>query len=557
MDRGALKHTEDVEGLVTAGLSSSGLPLDVLQEASRRLGWAALIYSGTFALAYFGNYFFFTFRGELPYRETGLFSAEHFVQSTVALISIAVGLLIFVLSLRMRDRPQLLLDIGLVFEVVGALGISMSVYWGIYGEGSGELLDFRGAPWECVWILIFPVLAPNTPGKTLAASLGAASTGILTIALSKALGYTRPEVPLLAFFGYFFFSSYLCAGIAFLISRVVYGFGRQLKRAREVGSYRLVKLLGRGGMGEVWLARHQLLARPAAVKLIRPESLGTDQGSRRSALRRFEREAQATAALGSYHTIDVYDFGVTQDGAFYYVMELLLGLNLDELVQRFGPVPPERLVHLLRQACHSLGEAHDRGLVHRDVKPANIFTCRLGPDRDFVKVLDFGLVKATERRRFGGTELTEEGIATGTPAFMAPEMALGKAVIDPRADIYGLGCVGYWLATGTRVFEGETPLAVALAHVQESPVPPSRRCELEVPEALEEAILACLAKEPAERPQSAAELDRLLAGWEPTRAWTAERAAEWWDLHMSEVELIDDLPEGEDGRPLDLLTVKV
>ena len=192
---------------------------------------------------------------------------------------------------------------------------------------------------------------------------------------------------------YFLASTYLSAGIAYVLARIVYRFSNSLKRAREIGSYELVERIGEGGMGEVWKAKHRLLARPAAIKLIRTDVLGSNRQSRDVMIRRFEREAQDTATLGSTHTIDVYDFGVTEEGDFYYVMELLTGFSLDRFVRDFGPMEPARVADLLRQVCHSLGEAHERGLIHRDIKPANIFLCRLGPDDDFVKVLDFGLVK--------------------------------------------------------------------------------------------------------------------------------------------------------------------
>jgi serine/threonine-protein kinase len=230
--------------------------------------------------------------------------------------------------------------------------------------------------------------------------------------------------------------------------------------------------------------------------------------------------------------VDLYDFGVTDDGAFYYVMEMLDGLDLATLVGRFGPLPAGRVVHLLRGACHSLGEAHGQGLIHRDVKPANIFTCRLGPDLDFVKVLDFGLVKSTGEEAGGATALTQEGSVAGTPAFMAPEMALGDGSVDGRADIYALGCVGYWLLTGQPVFAADTPVGTLLKHVQEKPIPPSRRTELEIPEELDSVILACLAKDPADRPQTAEELDARLAAC-TVAAWTHEMAADWWKLHGS------------------------
>ena len=194
---------------------------------------------------------------------------------------------------------------------------------------------------------------------------------------------------------YFLTSSYPCAILAYVISRGVHRYNLRLKDAIEIGSYQLTERIGAGGMGEVWRAEHRLLARPAAIKLIRNTMLGDTEQTRSTLVRRFEREARETAALDSVHTIDVYDFGVTDKGDFYYVMQLLDGLSIERLVEEFGPVDPARTVYLLRQVCHSLGEAHARGLVHRDVKPANILLCRLGPDHDFVKVLDFGLVKHT------------------------------------------------------------------------------------------------------------------------------------------------------------------
>ncbi len=536
--------------------STSGLPLDLLQEASKRLGWAGLAYAGTFFLAYFGADLFFSASESTVLPEQGLFHAERALQTIVAILSIALGLAVFLLSRYGRMRPQTLLDFGLVFEVVGAFGISMSTFWGIYSQWDGVFAtEFSGIPWECVWIILFPFLAPNTPGKTLLASLAAASTGMLTVTLSKAAGLTSPEVPLGLLFGWFLFTTYLCAGLAFVISRTVYRFGKRYGRLRDVGSYQLVKPLGEGGMGEVWMARHRMLARPAAVKLIRPEVLGRDEDSRNIILRRFEREARATAALDSKHTITLYDFGITEQGAFYYVMELLKGLNLDALVERFGPVPAARTVHLMRQVCHSLGEAHVSGMIHRDIKPANIHVCRLGPDYDFVKVLDFGIVKAIEAHGRRGTELTADGIAVGTPAFMAPELALGKPDVDGRVDIYGLGCVGYWLLTGEPVFDAEIPLANVVAHVQEQPIPPSQRTELEVPEPLERIILSCLEKDPAGRPQSAAELDALLVECGLEAGWSQNQAAEWWSLHMPESEFPTLDAEGEALAERELLTV--
>jgi serine/threonine-protein kinase len=199
---------------------------------------------------------------------------------------------------------------------------------------------------------------------------------------------------------------------------------------------------------------------------------------------------------------------------------------------RFGPVPPARAIHLLRQICHSLADAHSRGLVHRDVKPANIYVGRLGLDHDFVKVLDFGLVKSEDSPSAGDSRLTAEGITSGTPAYMAPEIALGEGRVDGRADIYALGCVAYWLVTGVLVFDSDTPMKVLLDHVQTPPVPPSSRTELDVPADLERVILACLEKKPEDRPARASELGRLLDACADAGAWTDEAASRWWTLHL-------------------------
>jgi len=508
----------------------TGLPPDLLQRASRRLGLAALIYAGTYFMAYFGP---------MLANPSNLWNVLTQSSTPVAGASIGLGLAIYFLSRFSNLRPQILLDIGLAFEVVGAVGIAWANVWGLWPEVGDfgvhfQILQTRGGymgiPWECVWILLFPLIVPTTPGKAILASIGAASAGMIVLTLSRAFGVTAADVPLGIMFGYYLFTTYLCATIAVVMSRVVYRYGRRLAKAQEVGSYRLTELLGRGGMGDVWVAEHQMLARPAAIKLIRPEALGANEAGARVVEERFKREARATAALRSTHTVDLYDFGVTDDGAFYYVMEMLDGLDLATLVGRYGPLPAERVVHLLRGVCHSLGEAHGRGLIHRDVKPANIFTCRLGPDYDFVKVLDFGLVKSTGEDAGGATALTQEGSVAGTPAFMAPELALGDGSVDGRVDIYALGCVAYWLLTGQPVFAGETPVATLLKHVQEEPLPPSRRTEMEIPEDLEAVILACLAKTPSDRPQTAGDLEALLNACS-VGAWTKDRAEEWWKLH--------------------------
>jgi serine/threonine-protein kinase len=523
------KATESPSGHSHPKSRHTPLPSELLREASGRLGWAGGIYAVGYTLAYWVP--FFIQRTQHPGAPFDV------VENFFAIASILLGVLVFVVSRYATLSPERLLDIGLVFAVAGAFGISMAEFW--RGFPAIRPTSFLGVPWECVWILIIPLVAPNLPRKILIVSLLEASTGPLVLWYAAAVRGENVSNSAISLATYFLFTTYLCAGIAYVTSRFVFLYGMRLKRAREIGSYELVNRLGEGGMGEVWIARHRMLARPAAMKLIRPELLGTDLRSRDRAVARFRREAKATAALGSTHTVDIYDFGLTEEGAFFYVMELLDGLSLETLVRRFGPVPPERAVYLLRQVCHSLGEAHAAGLIHRDIKPANIFACRLGPDLDHVKVLDFGLVKQVDQQEL--TQLTGDQGTAGTPAYMSPEMALGQADIDNRADLYALGCVAYWLLTGEPVFQGETPMATLIAHVQSTPVPPSLRSETAIPAALDAIIIGCLAKDPADRPQTADELERQLASSVSEAAWRPEDARDWWLRHhpgtpVSEVE---------------------
>jgi serine/threonine-protein kinase len=329
--------------------------------------------------------------------------------------------------------------------------------------------------------------------------------------------------------------NYTCGAAAILPSLIFQRLGRKLREAREVGNYQLIKRLGRGGMGEVWLARHRLLARPAAVKLISPETLGANSGSEAArTLRRFEQEAQATSALSSEHTIRLFDFGSTEEGSFYYVMELLDGRNLESLVHEFGPCPADRALYLLRQVCRSLAEAHVKGLVHRDVKPANIFVCRIGLDYDFVKVLDFGLVQILERdvaeavtQLTGATNRVE-----GTPGYMAPEIILQRSV-DGRADVYAVGCVAYFILTGQEVFQSGTRkrMETLIDHVHAAPVRPSERSALPIPPSVDALVLSCLQKDPNDRPQDATEVLKRIDDCHVTGTWSSERAHAWWLKH--------------------------
>ncbi len=313
----------------------------------------------------------------------------------------------------------------------------------------------------------------------------------------------------------------------------------QIRGSANLGSYKLETLLGRGGMGEVWSAKHRLLARPAAVKLIKATALGAGSNGAdiETARVRFAREAQAIARLSSPHTVQLYDFGIADSGDFYYVMELLHGFTMEQLVERYGQVDPARVIYLLVQAAESLAEAHQAGLVHRDVKPANIFVCRYGTRYDFVKVLDFGLVKDRTSDAPGAT-VTTNGSITGTPAYMAPEVALGKINVDARADIYSLGCVAFWLLTGKNLFEGDTVMEVLVRHVNATPPTIHSYLEDTLPDGLEETIQRCLAKDPDERPQTMDEFIHELLAVKCPAPWNFARARRWWEAHVPDAPAI-------------------
>ena len=517
------------------------LPPDVVAKAGKRLSTAALVYACGYLLVYGSN------------RITS-WGSEEFQQALVRVplspdvwagLFIALGIVVFFVARSRRIDPLRLMTLGLVFEVVAAFGIDFDLGWGLR---TGEAAS--GVSWVCVWIVVFPLLVPAAPAKAAVATLAAAAaTPIL-----YHIGVARGGMPLAATQ---LFQSYManavCAGIAIVGAHVVYGLGSDLGRARRMGAYRLVQKLGEGGMGEVWMAEHRMLARPAAIKLV--GTAGAGDGAIRtppSHLHRFEREVQATARLRSPHTVEVYDFGLTETGRFYYVMELLDGLNLEELVARYGPVPAERCVAILRQTCHSLAEAHALGLVHRDVKPANIFLCRYGLEHDFVKVLDFGLVK-----RSGASpdvRVTAAGWFAGTPAYSSPESVLGEeGAVDGRSDLYSLGCVAFWILTGRMVFGAGTPVQMMMDHANTEPEPPSRCTELPVPPELDALILSLLRKQRDARPASAAEVIARLDGIPLDRPWDAERARQWWDRHRPSRAWPDRSATPEDVGPVSLV----
>jgi serine/threonine-protein kinase len=315
---------------------------------------------------------------------------------------------------------------------------------------------------------------------------------------------------------------FLAIGTALAIygAHLVNGLRTDLHRARKFGQYQLVHKLGEGGMGEVYLAEHALLKRPCALKLIK-----TETGHDPIALARFQREVQSAARLAHPNTIEIYDYGHTDDGTFYYVMEYLQGQSLSDLVRETGPLPPGRVIYLFRQVCGGLAEAHGLGLVHRDLKPANVFVAVRGGESDVAKVLDFGLVKLTKDP--GAAALTSDMTVSGTPLYMAPEQAVGDRTLDERADIYALGAMMYFALTGQPPFQGESAFAVMMAHSRDPVVPPSQ-VRSGVPQDLEGVILHCLAKKPEDRYQKVKALSEALAACASATDWDGGKSDRWW-----------------------------
>jgi hypothetical protein len=504
---------------------SSALPADLLEQVRGRLRLIALLMLVAFAidpLLFFGRWAVAAIEGgTLP----GDFVRDApFYLADVSFVVVSAALWWISRTGRMAARG--LLALGLLYEVAICFVISFRTFWEYYRD-VGLLPNLTWAP---AVLILFPLIVPAPPRLMLAAAVTSGAMPLLALLLLDASG----EVPVdTAYYINTAVGSAIAVGFAYMGSRVVYGLGRAVAAARDLGSYHLEEKLGQGGMGEVWRARHRMLARPAAIKLIRPSITGNGHlGVSQDAVHRFEREAQAIARLRSPHTVELFDFGVADDGAFYYVMELLDGLDADRLVRQFGPIPAERAIYLLRQVCHSLSEAESCGLVHRDIKPANIFLCRYGEEHDFVKVLDFGIVKSADDPADPAPGLTRENAIHGTPAFIAPEQALGGSRLDGRADIYATGCVAYWLLTGEFVFTADTPMGLLLQHAHTTPAAPSTRTEQPISAALDDLVLACLAKDPAQRPQSARELSRCLAALEGPSGWTDDRARAWWAAHQ-------------------------
>jgi serine/threonine-protein kinase len=501
------------------------LPPDLLREASQRLGILALLGAVLWVAGTLLGHI--TLGVQSPPGDTRWRSIVMPIDA-IAATSIVMSLAVFAYTRRYKGSKASL-DLGLAYMIAISFALGLMFHVGMVYYGT-HLPASRAIAPEISWIgaviLMFAAIVPTPPRKTIIAALVAASMNPVGMLIARANGVwdfgNATNVLLMHY------PDFLLVGVAGVISHVVTQLGRQVTRAREMGSYRLGELLGRGGMGEVYKATHMMLARPAAIKLIRTESLGAgNSDSAQLALRRFTREAEAAANLRSPHTVEVYDFGVTEDQTLYFVMEMLDGMDLESLIAQSGPLPAGRVIYIVRQVCESLAEAHARGLVHRDIKPANIHVGRVGLQHDFVKVLDFGLVKEVKRPA-QDTLATAAGLALGTPSYMAPELALGEEV-DGRADVYALGCVAYFLLTGRMVFEADNPMRLMVKHIEEKPVAPSLRTELRIPPSLDDAILGCLAKDPAVRTPSAAAFAAALTTAEAdTDPWGESQAAEWW-----------------------------
>jgi serine/threonine-protein kinase len=316
--------------------------------------------------------------------------------------------------------------------------------------------------------------------------------------------------------------------VSVLVSRNLHRLHRTAHRAKRLGNYLIEKELGEGGMGQVFVARHAMICRPTAVKV-----MSGDQTDGPAAVARFEREVRLSASLTHPNTITIFDFGRTSDNTFYYAMEYLDGLDLQRLVKRFGPLPADRVVYLLSQICGSLAEAHARGIVHRDIKPSNIFVTHRGGLYDFVKVLDFGLAREVKQASDSG--LTKSGMVFGTPRYIAPESVYGANRADSRSDLYNLGGVAYWMLTGTHLFGGSSSLDLIIDHVKTVPQHPKQVSELPIPDELDALVMKCLEKEPADRFQTAEAVKEALLAVPLSGRWSQVRARDWWALHAPEM----------------------
>lgn len=490
------------------------LPQHLLTRSARRLEVASLVIAACVVVMWGGVN---AAQGEL---------ADEFVfaRQWVPPVSVLAASLAMFAACRWPLPPLVLIRVGLAYEVAVSAALVVTQYADAFRLPAEFINSDRvGLSYVATWTLFFTVLVPAKPTEALIALIASNAT-VPLMYLQQMLTHRAPRLDAMTFAGVFVWPYVLGVISAYIAARIVHQLGLELRRAQELGGYRLEALLGRGGMGEVWRGTHHTLARPAAIKVIRPSVVGHDPVRAAAAVARFEAEAQIIASLESPHTIRLYDFGTTDDGNVFYVMELLDGVDLEALVRRQGPMPPSRVVHILRQVCASLAEAHHRGLVHRDIKPANVYLCRQGLDHDVVKVFDFGLATVfTDRTEAGGS-----AAIIGTPDYMAPEATTRDGVVDGRTDLYAVGCLAYWLLTGRVVFPRDTIEEVLEAHRRETPPAPSTFSPSGLPADLDRVILACLEKSPASRPISAPALAEQLASIARTLPWSPAEAATTW-----------------------------
>jgi len=417
-----------------------------------------------------------------------------------------------------RDRVTLL-AIDATATILAAGLHSLMVFTSIPGELAGMSYT-RALLLVTFGLLVRAVIVPSSAQRTLA--LGLVATVIS--ATSSFVWYASQPPGSLSVLLHTVFTALWCLGavvISTLASRVIYGLRCEVREAKRLGQYTLLEKIGEGGMGAVYRASHAMLRRPTAVKLLPLERAGAER------VQRFEREVQLTSQLTHPNTISIFDYGRTPEGVFYYAMEYLDGVTLEQLVRMDGPQSSARVIHILRQIAASLSEAHGIGLVHRDIKPGNvILVAERGGARDVAKVVDFGLVKDLDE----DNGLTAEGRITGTPHYLAPEVILSPKDVVPQSDLYSLGCVGYYLLTGQRVFEGNSVIEVCSHHLSTPPVPPEKRTEQPVHEGLSAILMMCLAKAPADRPASAEALVDMLDACQVALPWTSAQARAWWTL---------------------------
>lgn len=439
------------------------------------------------------------------------------------------GLAAFTVLLWSRWRPTLCqlrtVEAG-VFGSVAAYLVWVQYQNACWCCASGVHVHARAFPAETLlpWLTVIYLYGLYIPNTWKRASVVTGMMVAAPVAVTLFASYSHTEFAEIMAEGYLvrmilWLSLAACASV--YGSHKIGSLRREAVVARQIGSYELKKRLGSGGMGEVYLASHRLLKRPCAVKLIRRDKVHNPE-----AIARFETEVQASAQLTHQNTIEIYDYGHTDDGTFYYAMEYLPGLNLQELIERYGPLPAGRVIHLLQQVASALVEAHAHGLIHRDIKPGNIFAAERGGVHDIAKLLDFGLVKSSLPNE-DSPELTMEGALVGSPLYTPPETVTGDQSADARSDIYSLGAVAYYLLTGRPVFSEDKAIKALFAHVHQKVDPPSRFME-DIPADLEALILKCLAKSPSDRYQNAGDLESALMTCRDAHAWTAEASRRWW-----------------------------